>query len=73
MPPENSDDFHWFAEHLRPHEGMLRAWLRAQFPSTADVDDIMQEAYLRVLQEARPTTPDRQAPTRLHPAGGSKF
>jgi RNA polymerase sigma factor (sigma-70 family) len=50
MPPEDSDDFRWFAEHLRPHEGMLRAWLRAQFPDTADIDDIVQEAYLRVLR-----------------------
>lgn len=29
---------------------MLRAWLRAQFPSVPDMDDIIQESYLRVLQ-----------------------
>lgn len=50
MPPEEPEQFRWFAEHLRPHEPMLRAWLRAQFPSTADVDDIVQEAYSRVLR-----------------------
>lgn len=50
MPPEESEQYRWFAEHLRPHEAMLRAWLRAQFSSTADVDDIVQEAYRRVLQ-----------------------
>jgi len=29
---------------------MLRAWLRSQFPSQTDVDDIVQEAFVRVLQ-----------------------
>ena len=34
---------------------MLRAWLRSRFPAENDVDDIVQEAYARVL-EARTTT-----------------
>ncbi len=34
---------------------MLRAWLRSRFPSESDVDDIVQEAYARLL-EARATT-----------------
>ena len=29
---------------------MLRAWLRGQFPKAGDVDDIVQEAYVRVLE-----------------------
>lgn len=29
---------------------MLRAWLRSQFPVQAEVDDIVQEAFVRVLQ-----------------------
>lgn len=29
---------------------MLRAWLRSQFPSGTDVDDIIQDAYVRVLR-----------------------
>ena len=45
----------WFSEHVQPHEGMLRAWLRSRFPTENDVDDIVQEAYARVL-EARATT-----------------
>lgn len=55
MPPQDSEQYHWFAEHLRPHEEMLRAWLRTQFPAVCDIDDIIQEAYLRVLNshEAR--------------------
>jgi RNA polymerase sigma-70 factor (ECF subfamily) len=29
---------------------MLRAWLKSRFPTETDVDDILQEACLRVLQ-----------------------
>lgn len=35
---------------------MLRAWLQSRFPTGVDVDDIVQEAYLHVLQ-ARESTP----------------
>jgi RNA polymerase sigma factor (sigma-70 family) len=50
----------WFVTHVQPHEAMLRAWLRSRFPSENDVDDIVQEAYARLL-EARKTT-DIEAP-----------
>jgi RNA polymerase sigma-70 factor (ECF subfamily) len=50
VPPENSEQFRWFAEQVQPHEPMLRAWLRAQFPREGDVDDVVQEALVRVLQ-----------------------
>ena len=49
MPPENSEQARWFAEHLQPHEGMLRAWLSGQFPRMGDFDDVVQEAFMRVL------------------------
>jgi RNA polymerase sigma factor (sigma-70 family) len=55
MPRENTEQALWFAEHLQPHEATLRAWLRSRFPSNCDFDDIVQEAYLRVLR-ARETT-----------------
>ncbi len=29
---------------------MLRAWLKAQFRSASDIDDIIQDAYIRVLR-----------------------
>ncbi len=35
---------------------MLRAWLRAKFPSLTDPDDLVQETFSRVLQ-ARGTAP----------------
>lgn len=50
MPPEQSDEGQWFAENLIPHEPMLRVWLRSRFGSYVAVNDIIQEAYLRILQ-----------------------
>ena len=52
-PPLNandSDSSRWFAEQVQPHEGMLRAWLRSRFPAESDIDDIVQEAFARVLE-----------------------
>ena len=50
MPPKNTEQGRWFAEHLLPHEDMLRAWLHSRFPSGIDINDVIQEAYLRVLK-----------------------
>lgn len=50
VPPLSDNDEHWFATELQPHEPMLRAWLKSQFRSLEDVDDVIQEAYLRVLK-----------------------
>lgn len=38
----------WFAEEVQPHGPKLRAWLRTRFPWLGDVDDIAQEAVLRL-------------------------
>lgn len=40
----------WFKQELQPHEPQLRAWLRSRFPSERDIDDIVQESYMRVLR-----------------------
>lgn len=58
MPPENSEAARWFAAQLQPHEAMLRAWLRGQVASADEVDDIVQEAYVRVLQARETQTLD---------------
>jgi RNA polymerase sigma-70 factor (ECF subfamily) len=50
LPTPDSEEFRWFAEHVRPHEAMLRAWLRSQYQSACDVDDIVQEAFVRILR-----------------------
>jgi RNA polymerase sigma-70 factor (ECF subfamily) len=44
------DRSRWFAEHVQPLEPMLRAWLRRRFGQQIDLDDIVQEAFVRVLQ-----------------------
>ncbi len=49
MPPQDPETARWFAEHLQVHEAMLRGWLHSRFPQIPDFDDIIQEAYARVL------------------------
>ena len=50
MATSSHDSARWFAGELQPHEPMLRAWLQSRFPTGCDVDDIIQEAYFRVLK-----------------------
>ena len=38
----------WFANEVRPHEGQLRSYLHGRFPAVRDVDDVVQESYLRI-------------------------
>ncbi len=50
MPPADPESARWFADHVQPHEPMLRAWLQRRFASQLDIDDLVQEAYVRVLR-----------------------
>ena len=52
MPPSiaDSDQARWFAAEVLPHEPALRSWLRARFASVRDIDDILQESYLRLFR-----------------------
>ncbi len=50
MPPPDSELGQWFATHVQPHEPMLRAWLRSRFRTEDDLDDLVQESYLRLLR-----------------------
>jgi RNA polymerase sigma factor (sigma-70 family) len=50
MPPLDPEDARWFSEELQPLEPMLRGWLVTHFRSTRDIDDIVQEAFLRVIR-----------------------
>lgn len=45
-----SEQSQWFAEELQPHEPELRAYLRRRFPEARDVDDLVQESYLRMFR-----------------------
>ncbi len=41
-------DVRWFHEHVLVHDRSLRTHVRGSFPSIGDVDDVVQESYLRV-------------------------
>ncbi len=50
MPPPDTELGQWFTAHVQPHEPMLRAWLRSRLKSEADLDDLVQETFVRVLR-----------------------
>lgn len=50
MSIDKSSDDGWFLDNLYQYDDMLRAWLKSRFPSRNDLDDVIQEAYLRVLK-----------------------
>jgi RNA polymerase sigma-70 factor (ECF subfamily) len=60
MPPRPSQPTPWFATEVQPHEQMLRAYLRGNFPAVRDVDDVVQESFLR-LWRTRASEPIRCA------------
>lgn len=43
----------WFNTEIKPWEPVLRAYLMRRFPALGDHDDVMQEAYTRVLRAKR--------------------
>lgn len=49
MPPQDPEQARWFVDEVLPHEPRLKAWLRARFPRLGDLDDVVQEAYTRLL------------------------
>jgi len=54
--PRPSDHFLWFSEEVHCHEPSLRAYLKSSFPAVRDVEDVLQESYLRIwkARAARP-------------------
>jgi RNA polymerase sigma factor (sigma-70 family) len=50
----------WFADEVHAHDSSLKAYLRGSFPSVRDVDDVVQESYVRIWR-ARMTQPIRSA------------
>ncbi|MDP3070011.1 MAG: RNA polymerase sigma factor [Opitutaceae bacterium] len=50
-PPQLSpsvDQSRWFAEEVHPHDASLKSYLRGAFPTVGDIDDVVQESYLRI-------------------------
>ena len=43
-----SDSARWFSEEAQPHGPALKDYIRRAFPSLRDVDDVVQESYLRL-------------------------
>ncbi len=38
----------WFVNEVHAHDAQVKAYLRGSFPSIRDVDDVVQESYLRI-------------------------
>src|SRR5688500_15354315 len=53
-------DVRWFTEEVHAHERSLRAYLRDAFPVVRDVDDVVQESFLRTWR-TRESQPIRSA------------
>lgn len=64
MSRENIERARWFAEEVQPHESSLRAYLQGAARSPSDVDDLLQESYLRLLR-AYAQTPIRSVKSLL--------
>lgn len=50
MKDKETEQAQWFVDEVLPHEGDLRDWLKSRFPNVKDVDDLVQEAYSRLLK-----------------------
>ena len=51
--PTPPDFDRWYREEVLVHERALRAYLRKAFPIVTDVDNVVQETFVRVLQARR--------------------
>ena len=60
VPPPETETARWFTTEVQPHEPALRGYLRGSFPAVRDVDDVVQESYLRVWR-ARAAQPIQSA------------
>ncbi|MEO7797185.1 MAG: RNA polymerase sigma factor [Opitutaceae bacterium] len=60
MDSPQSEGSRWFVEEVKPHEPVLRSYLRGSFPAVRDIDDVVQESYLR-MWKARAAQPVRCA------------
>jgi RNA polymerase sigma factor (sigma-70 family) len=43
-----TDGTRWFTDEVQPHALKLKSYLRGSFPQVRDVDDVVQESFLRV-------------------------
>jgi RNA polymerase sigma factor (sigma-70 family) len=45
---DSTDQARWFEHQVEPHGAHLKAYLRSSFPSVRDIDDVVQESFLRI-------------------------
>lgn len=50
MSHQDSEQARWFVEEVQPHEPILRAYLHKNFPQLTDVDDVVQESFLKIIR-----------------------
>lgn len=50
MDSHETERARWFADEVQAHEASLRAVLRRSVRSLADVDDLIQETFVRILR-----------------------
>lgn len=60
----------WFVEEVHPHDAALKAYLRGRFPGESDVDEVVQESYVRVWK-ARASRPIRSIKAFLFRVAGN--
>ena len=60
----NAEHLRWFSEEVHAHDSAIKAYLRSAFPSVGDVDDVVQESYLRIWK-IRAAEPIRSAKALL--------
>ncbi len=51
--PIGQSDNEWLLSEIAPHAAEVRRWLCKRFPTVADVDEIIQDGYVRVLDRQR--------------------
>jgi RNA polymerase sigma-70 factor (ECF subfamily) len=59
-----AEENRWFSEEVYVHEPSLRSYLRTQYPFAPDIDDVVQESFLR-LWKVRMGQPVRYAKALL--------
>lgn len=47
---QSVDSRGWFASEVYIHDPQLKSYLRGSFPSVQEVDDVVQESYLRICR-----------------------
>ncbi|MBL9205465.1 MAG: RNA polymerase sigma factor [Opitutaceae bacterium] len=58
VPAANQAQARWFVDEVHRHDASLKNYVRNAFPGVRDVDDVVQESYLRVWRRhlVRPIT-----------------